>query len=242
VADDLLQVESLVVRYGPIVAVREVSLHVEQGEIVALLGANGAGKSSFLNAVAGLVPPASGRVIFKGEEIQRLAPEQIVRRGIALTPEGRRVFPRLSVADNLRLGAVPQRDRAAVENARERVFDLFPVIRERLTQAGGTLSGGEQQMLAIGRSLMARPELLLLDEPSLGLAPILVDQIFGLLQRLREEGTTILLVEQNVHRALETADRAYVLANGAIEREGPAAELRASAEIERAYLGIGVSE
>ncbi len=241
-ADGLLQVESLVVRYGPIVAVREVSLRVEQGEIVALLGANGAGKSSFLNAVAGLVPPASGRVVFRGEEIQRLAPEQVVRRGIALTPEGRRVFPRLSVADNLRLGAVPQRDRASLERARERVFELFPVIRQRLAQSGGTLSGGEQQMLAIGRSLMAGPELLLLDEPSLGLAPILVDQIFELVERLREEGTTILLVEQNVHRALEVADRAYVLVNGVVEREGPAAELRASAEIERAYLGIGVSE
>jgi branched-chain amino acid transport system ATP-binding protein len=240
--ETLLQVESLVVRYGPIVAVREVSLRVEQGEIVALLGANGAGKSSFLNAVAGLVPVASGTVSFRGEQIARLPPEQIVKRGLALTPEGRRVFPRLSVADNLRLGAVPQRDRASAEAARARVLELFPILGERAGQAGGTLSGGQQQMLAIGRSLMASPTLLLLDEPSLGLAPILVDQIFELLVRLREEGTTILLVEQNVHRALEISDRAYVLANGAVEREGPAAELRASAEIERAYLGIGVSE
>ena len=238
---DLLRVESLVVRYGPIVAVREVTLRVEQGEIVALLGANGAGKSSFLNAVCGLVPVAGGRVAFKGEEIQRLPPEQIVKRGLALTPEGRRVFPRLSVADNLRLGAVPQRDRAAAAKARQRVFDLFPVLEERLGQSGGTLSGGQQQMLAIARSLMAGPELLLLDEPSLGLAPMLVGQIFELLGRLREEGTTILLVEQNVHRALEIADRAYVLVSGQVDREGPAAELRASAEIERAYLGIGVS-
>ena len=239
---ELLRVDELVVRYGPIVAVREVTLRVEQGEIVALLGANGAGKSSFLNAVCGLVPVAGGRVAFRGEEIQRLPPEQIVKRGLALTPEGRRVFPRLSVADNLRLGAVPQRDRAAAAKARERVFDLFPVLEERLGQSGGTLSGGQQQMLAIARSLMAGPELLLLDEPSLGLAPILVDQIFELLGRLREEGTTILLVEQNVHRALELADRAYVLVSGQVDREGPAAELRASAEIERAYLGIGVSE
>ncbi len=238
---ELLRVESLVVRYGPIVAVREVSLRVEQGEIVALLGANGAGKSSFLNAVVGLVPVASGQVFFRDEEIQRLPPEQIVKRGLALTPEGRRVFPRLSVADNLRLGAVPQRDRASAEAARKRVLDLFPVLGERAGQAGGTLSGGQQQMLAIGRSLMASPELLLLDEPSLGLAPILVDQIFELLSRLRDEGTTILLVEQNVHRALEVSDRAYVLVNGEVDREGPAAELRASAEIERAYLGIGVS-
>ena len=240
-ADDLLAVEGLLVRYGPIVAVREVSLRVGQGEIVALLGANGAGKSSFLNAVAGLVPSAGGRVRFRGEEIQRLAPERIVKRGLSLTPEGRRVFPRLTVADNLRLGAVPQSDRASVTAARERVFELFPILSERSGQVAGTLSGGQQQMLAIGRSLMAGPELLLLDEPSLGLAPILVDQIFELLARLREQGTTILLVEQNVHRALELADRAYVLAGGEIEREGPAAELRASAEIERAYLGIGVS-
>jgi len=240
-ADDLLAVERLLVRYGPIVAVREVSLRVEQGEIVALLGANGAGKSSFLNAVAGLVPVASGRVRFRGEEIQQLAPERIVKRGLSLTPEGRRVFPRLSVADNLRLGAVPQADRAAAKAAHERVLELFPILRERSDQVAGTLSGGQQQMLAIGRSLMANPRLLLLDEPSLGLAPILVDQIFELLARLREQGTTILLVEQNVHRALELADRAYVLAGGAIEREGPAAEIRASAEIEGAYLGIGIS-
>jgi branched-chain amino acid transport system ATP-binding protein len=239
--DELFSVERLVVRYGPIVAAREVSLRVGQGEIVALLGANGAGKSSTLNAVAGLVPVTSGRVVFDGREIQRLPAERIVRLGLGLTPEGRRVFPRLSVADNLRLGAVPQGDRAEAEAARRRVLELFPVLEQRLGQAAGTLSGGQQQMLAIGRSLMASPKLLLLDEPSLGLAPILVDQIFDLLARLREQGTTILLVEQNVHRALELADRAYVLANGEIEREGRAADLKASAEIERAYLGIGVS-
>ena len=239
---EFFRVDGLVVRYGPIVAVREVALRVEQGEIVALLGANGAGKSSFLNGVAGLVPAASGRVVFRGEELQRLPPEQIVRRGIALTPEGRRVFPRLSVGDNLRLGSASQPDRGAVDTARKRVYGLFPVLEERLGQSAGTLSGGQQQMLAIARSLMASPSLLLLDEPSLGLAPILVDQIFELLARLREGGTTILLVEQNVHRALEVADRAYVLVGGEVEREGPAAELRASAEIERAYLGIGVSE
>jgi branched-chain amino acid transport system ATP-binding protein len=238
---DLLQVDDLVVRYGPIVAVHGVSVRVAQGEIVTLLGANGAGKSSFLNAVAGLVPAAAGRVTFGGQEIQRLPAERIVKSGLALTPEGRRVFPRLSVSDNLRLGAVAHQDRTAVPATRERVLELFPILRQRLDQAAGTLSGGEQQMLAIGRSLMASPRLLLLDEPSLGLAPILVDQIFDLLARLRETGTTILLVEQNVHRALELADRAYVLVNGQIERQGNAAELKASAEIERAYLGIGVS-
>lgn len=229
-------------RYGPIVAVREVSFRVERGEIVTLLGANGAGKSSVLNAIVGLVAPASGRVVFRGQELQRLAPERIVQLGLSLTPEGRRVFPKLSVGDNLRLGAVVQRDRNTAAAARERVLELFPILRERIGQSAGTLSGGQQQMLAIGRSLMAGPTLLLLDEPSLGLAPILVDQIFQLIVRLREEGTTILLVEQNVFRALEIADRAYVLVNGQVEREGKAAVLRASEEIEGAYLGIGVAE
>jgi branched-chain amino acid transport system ATP-binding protein len=235
-------VEDLVVRYGPVVAVQSVSLDVQQGEIVALLGANGAGKSSLLNAVAGLVPVASGRVVFRGAEIQRLPPEKIVRRGIALTPEGRRVFPRLSVENNLRLGGATRwRDKAALAGARQRVHELFPVLDERRRQAGGTLSGGQQQMLAIARSLMAQPQLLLLDEPSLGLAPILVEQIFELIARLREEGTTILLVEQNVHRALEIADRAYVLVNGRVDSQGRAGDLLRSAEIEQAYLGIGVS-
>jgi branched-chain amino acid transport system ATP-binding protein len=239
---DILSVDDLVVRYGPIVAVQNVSLSVQQGEIVALLGANGAGKSSLLKAVVGLVPVAGGRVTFKDEPINKLTPEAIVRRGISLTPEGRRVFPRLTVADNLRLGGAVTRDRAAYDAAFEHVLSLFPILGERIRQNAGTLSGGQQQMLAIGRSLMARPALLLLDEPSLGLAPIIVDQILELLQRLRAEGTTILLVEQNVHRALEIADRAYVLASGRIESQGEAAALRASAEIERAYLGIGVSE
>jgi branched-chain amino acid transport system ATP-binding protein len=239
---DILTVDDLVVRYGPIVAVQNVSLNVRQGEIVALLGANGAGKSSLLNAVVGLVPVAGGQVKFKGEPLNKLTPEAIVRRGISLTPEGRRVFPRLSVADNLRLGGAVTRDRADYDAAYQHVLSLFPILGERMRQNGGTLSGGQQQMLAIGRSLMARPALLLLDEPSLGLAPIVVDQIFELLERLRSEGTTILLVEQNVHRALEIADRAYVLASGRVESQGEAAALRASAEIERAYLGIGVSE
>jgi branched-chain amino acid transport system ATP-binding protein len=239
---DILSVDDLVVRYGPIEAVQSVSLRVQQGEIVALLGANGAGKSSLLNAVVGLVPVAGGRVAFKGEPIHKLSPEAIVRRGISLTPEGRRVFPRLSVADNLRLGGAVTRNRADYDAAYAHVLGLFPILGDRLGQSGGTLSGGQQQMLAIGRSLMARPALLLLDEPSLGLAPLVVDQIFELLQRLRAEGTTILLVEQNVHRALEIADRAYVLASGRVESQGDAATLRASAEIERAYLGIGVSE
>jgi branched-chain amino acid transport system ATP-binding protein len=238
---DLLAIEGLVVRYGPITAVRDVSLRVQQGEIVALLGANGAGKSSLLNAVAGLVPVASGRVLFRDEPIGRLAPERIVARGLGLTPEGRRVFPRLSVDVNLRLGAAIQRDRKQLRATKERVLELFPVLSERLAQDAGTLSGGEQQMLAIGRSLMANPSLLMLDEPSLGLAPLFVDRIFELMGRLRDEGTTLLLVEQNVDRALRIANRAYVLQSGVVEAEGPADELRRSADIERAYLGIGAS-
>jgi branched-chain amino acid transport system ATP-binding protein len=238
---DLLAVEELVVRYGPIAAVRGVSLRVQQGEIVALLGANGAGKSSLLNAVAGLVPAAGGRVLFRDQPVTRFPPERIVARGLGLTPEGRRVFPRLSVEVNLRLGAAMQRDRETLRATRDRVLELFPVLAERLRQDAGTLSGGEQQMLAIGRSLMANPSLLMLDEPSLGLAPLFVDRIFELMGRLRDEGTTLLLVEQNVDRALRIADRAYVLQSGAVEAEGPAAELRRSADIERAYLGIGAS-
>jgi branched-chain amino acid transport system ATP-binding protein len=238
---DLLVVEELLVRYGPITAVRGVSLRVQQGEIVALLGANGAGKSSFLNAVAGLVPVAGGRVLFRDELVSRLPPERIVARGLGLTPEGRRVFPRLSVDVNLRLGGATQRDRERLRANRERVLELFPVLSDRLSQDAGTLSGGEQQMLAIGRSLMANPSLLMLDEPSLGLAPLIVDRIFELMGRLRDEGTTLLLVEQNVDRALRIADRAYVLKSGEVEAEGPADELRRSADLERAYLGIGAS-
>jgi branched-chain amino acid transport system ATP-binding protein len=239
---DLLTVDRLVVRYGPITAVRGVSLRVGRGEIVAVLGANGAGKSSLLNAVAGLVPVAEGRILFDGDAVKGLPPERIVARGLALTPEGRRVFPRLSVEVNLRLGAATQPDREAWTATRARVLELFPILAERLAQDAGTLSGGEQQMLAVGRSLMADPSLLMLDEPSLGLAPLFVERIFDLMRRLRDEGTTLLLVEQNVDRALRIADRAYVLKGGVVEAEGPAEELRRSAEIERAYLGIGVSE
>jgi branched-chain amino acid transport system ATP-binding protein len=234
----LLEIDDLSVRYGALVAVRDVSLRVEAGEIVTVIGANGAGKSSLLGAVAGLVPPARGRIAFDGREVTGLPAERIVRLGIALSPEGRRVFPGLTVADNLRLGAASRRDREGIAADRRHVLELFPLLEERLWQAAGTLSGGQQQMLAIGRALMSRPRLLLLDEPSLGLAPIIVERIFELIRLLREQGTTILLVEQNVHRALDLADRAYVLSTGRVDVSGTAAEVRSSNDVERAYLGV----
>jgi branched-chain amino acid transport system ATP-binding protein len=233
----LLEIDDLVVRYGGVEAVRGVSLAVEQGELVALLGANGAGKSSLLGAVVGLVPVAAGSIRLEGAELRGLKTERVVRRGVTLTPEGRRVFPQLSVADNLRIGAATIRDAAEERATLERALALFPVLKERMRQAAGTLSGGEQQMLAIARSLMAQPKLLLLDEPSLGLAPVMVDRIFELIVRLRESGTTLLLVEQNASRALEIADRAYIMATGVIQMEGTAEELLASPEVERVYLG-----
>jgi branched-chain amino acid transport system ATP-binding protein len=236
----LLAVEGLRVSYGPVAAVRGVSLAVRAGEVVALLGANGAGKSTLLRTISGLIRPRAGRVHLAGRAIDRLAPTRIVRLGIAHAPEGRRVFGSLSVADNLRLGAAARRERAGLAEERERLLDLFPILRERLHQAAGTLSGGEQQMLALARALMAKPRLLLLDEPSLGLAPLMVRAIFGTLASLKRDGVTMLLVEQNVAAALELADRAYVLRTGEIRLEGAAAELRADPErIAHAYLGTG---
>ena len=235
----MLVATDIEVSYGPIKAVRGVSVHAEQGEIVALLGANGAGKSSLLNAIAGLVPVVAGRVEFGGADVTNLAAEDIVRRGISLTPEGRRVFPRMTVAENLQLGALPQRHRAAAAQALDRVHSLFPVLRERASQHAGTLSGGQQQMLAIGRSLMAGPRLLLLDEPSLGLAPILVDQIFELIATLRSQGTTLIVVEQNAMRSLEIADRAYIFANGVVDAAGDADDLKLSAAVRQAYMREG---
>jgi branched-chain amino acid transport system ATP-binding protein len=236
----LLAVEGLRVSYGPVAAVRGVSLAVRAGEVVALLGANGAGKSTLLRTISGLIRPRAGRVHLAGRAIDRLAPTRIVRLGIAHAPEGRRVFGSLSVADNLRLGAAARRERAGLAEERERLLDLFPILRERLHQAAGTLSGGEQQMLALARALMAKPRLLLLDEPSLGLAPLMVRAIFGTLASLKRDGVTMLLVEQNVAAALELADRAYVLRTGEIRLEGAAAELRADPErIAHAYIGTG---
>jgi branched-chain amino acid transport system ATP-binding protein len=237
----LLAVDGLEVRYGPVVALRGVSIDVREGEVVALLGANGAGKSTLLNAVAGLVPATAGRIEIDGRAAGGDSPESIVRRGVALSPEGRRVFPGLSVEDNLRLGAAIVAERERREALRARVLDLFPVLAARLSQAAGTLSGGEQQMLAIGRALMSDPKLLLLDEPSLGLAPIIVGQLFDLIAGLRERGVTILLVEQNVRRSLEIADRAYVLAHGGVQTHGDSAELLRRDGLESAFLGLEAS-
>lgn len=232
---DLLTVEGLTVGYGPIQAVRSVDLEVAEGEIVALLGANGAGKSSTLNAIAGLVP-ARGRIVFRGREIGHLPTEAIVRQGLSLVPEGRHVFPSLTVGENLKLGGAATR-RMASRTLQALLFKLFPILQERQGQLAGSLSGGEQQQLAIARALMSRPELLLLDEPSLGLAPQIVEAIFALIERLRKDGLTVLLVEQNVAMALEIADRGYVMAQGTIAMAGPTHELRHAEAIERAYLG-----
>nr|WP_298689863.1 ABC transporter ATP-binding protein [uncultured Dongia sp.] len=234
----LLAIKDLVVRYGAIQAVRGVSLSVGKGEIIALLGANGAGKSSVLNACMGLAPKAGGSIAFDGVPIERETTEAIVRRGMTLTPEGRRVFAALSVLENLEIGAAASAElrRRGREN-REAMFELFPRLAERRQQLAGTLSGGEQQMLAIARSLMSQPTLLLLDEPSLGLAPNIVDQIFDLIASLKTRGITVLLVEQNVELSLDIADRAYVLAGGDVVMAGSAQELRASGGLERAYLG-----
>lgn len=235
----LLSVESLSVTYGAIRAVRDLTFLVDTGEIVAVLGANGAGKSTTLNAIMGLLPGTAGRVSLDGKEIQGHPPERIVRHGITLTPEGRHVFPRLTVEENLRVGSIALGDRSQVDALYRQMYDRFPVLSQRRAQAAGTLSGGEQQQLAIARSLMSDPRLLMLDEPSLGLAPQFVDAIFDLIVELRDQGKTILLVEQNVEQTLAIADRAYVLAGGELKMEGSAEQLRASSDIERTYLGIG---
>lgn len=233
----LLRLERVTAGYGPIVAVRDVSLEVHPGEIVALLGANGAGKSTTLMTITGLVRASAGKVLFDGEELLRSRPEDIVRRGIALAPEGRRIFSRLTVTENLRVGAATRREKDAIAADIEQQFNLFPVLRKRQKQLAGTLSGGEQQMLALGRALMSRPKMILLDEPSLGLAPRLVAQIFELLAQLPREGVTVLLVEQNVRLALDLASRGYVLASGEVQAQGSSADLRTAVDLEKVYLG-----
>jgi branched-chain amino acid transport system ATP-binding protein len=237
----LLEVTGLHVSYGMVRAVRDLNLRVDRGEIIVLLGANGAGKTSTLQTIAGLLKPEAGSILFDGRQIGGLAPEAVVRRGVTLTPEGRQVFAGLTVMENLRLGAATCREKSEVGRRLQRVFELFPILEQRRDQSGGTLSGGEQQQLAMGRSLMSAPQLLLLDEPSLGLGPQIVDRIFDLIAELHRQGITILLVEQNVDLSLAIADRGYVLSTGELVLEGTAAQLRASSEVERTYLGIGTA-
>ena len=233
----ILHVEDLNVYYGSIHAVKGISFDVEEGEIVTLIGANGAGKSTTLNTVAGLLKPREGRIEFEGESLLGIPPHKIVSRGMALCPEGRRVFLQMSVRDNLEMGAFTRTDSAEVADSLEMVFDRFPRLKEREGQSAGTLSGGEQQMLAMGRALMSKPRLLMLDEPSMGLAPILVQEIFNIIKSLHDMGTTVLLVEQNARMALSIADRAYVLETGHVSMSGDAADLANDERVKQAYLG-----
>lgn len=233
----MLEVNDVHAYYGNIHALKGVSLAVEEGEIVTLIGANGAGKSTTLNTICGLLHPQSGTIRLEGQDINGLPPHEVVGRGVSQAPEGRRVFGRLTVQENLEMGAFLRNDRDGIAQDTRRVFDLFPRLEERRRQLGGTLSGGEQQMLAIGRALMAHPRVLLLDEPSMGLAPILVEDIFRVIRQLNEEGTTILLVEQNALMALSVAQRGYVLETGQVVLAGSADELRENPQVQEAYLG-----
>jgi branched-chain amino acid transport system ATP-binding protein len=233
----LLEVSGVHTFYGNIEALKGVSLTVEEGEVVTLIGSNGAGKSTTLRSISGLTPPREGSIKFEDTEIGEVPPQEIVERGISLSPEGRHVFPRMTVRENLDLGAYLRKDRDGIENDRERVYSLFPRLKERERQKGGTMSGGEQQMLAIGRALMANPRLLLLDEPSMGIAPILVERIYETIAEINRQGTTILLVEQNANYALEVSKRGYVLETGKIALEDASSALRTNPDVQKAYLG-----
>lgn len=236
----MLQITNLSAYYDRISALRRVSIHVREGEIVCLIGANGAGKSTLLNVISGIVPASEGEIKFDGKSIKNLRPDKIVKRGIVQVPEGRQIFPDMTVKENLELGAYlrfKRREKEEISETMEKVFEKFPVLAQRKNQHAGTLSGGEQQMLAIGRALMSAPKILLLDEPSMGLAPIIVEQIFDIIRSLREEGVTILLVEQNARSALSIADRGYVLETGTVILEGLSSELVEDEEVKRAYLG-----
>lgn len=234
----MLTIENLNVFYGGIHALRGISLTVPDGQIVTLIGANGAGKSTTLRAISGIVKPASGSIVFDGQDLTQLQAHEIVSRGVVMVPEGRRVFPDMSVLENLYLGAHSRTDHKAVMHDLDLVFDLFPRLKEREKQHAGTLSGGEQQMLALGRALMSNPKLLTMDEPSLGLAPILVEQVFAIIRRIHEEGKTILLIEQNARAALQVADYGYILETGQIVLQGPGSELAQNDAVRKAYLGI----
>jgi branched-chain amino acid transport system ATP-binding protein len=233
----ILLVQDLTIHYGAIQALRGISFEVAEGEIITLIGSNGAGKSTTLNGISNVIKKTAGSVEFNGGDISALSPDKIVAAGLVQVPEGRRIFANLSVRDNLEMGAYSRTDHAGIRADLEMVYDLFPRLKERARQIAGTLSGGEQQMLAMGRGLMARPKLLLLDEPSMGLAPILVDEIFGIIRRINREGTTILLVEQNAYKALGVAARAYILETGRVVKSGPAAELMQDSAVKEAYLG-----
>ena len=236
----MLKIQNLKSYYGRLQALRGVSLHVGAGEIVTLIGANGAGKSTILNTVAGLIGRSEGKILLDGKDILGLSPEAVVKRGVALVPEGRQLFAPMTVADNLILGAYVRHNngnKAELARDMEGIFEMFPILKERHAQLAGTLSGGEQQMLAIGRALMSRPRLMLLDEPSMGLAPKIAEEIFKTIVRLKEQGVTILLVEQNARMALDAAERGYVIETGQVVVQGPSAELLRNHEVERAYLG-----
>jgi branched-chain amino acid transport system ATP-binding protein len=223
--------------YGHIHALRGISLTVEEGEVVTLIGSNGAGKTTTLRSIHGILPPREGKIIFNGEEIQGAAAHELIGKGIAQSPEGRKIFFRMTVLENLEMGAYHRNDSSEIRQDMDRVFELFPRLKERTKQEAGTMSGGEQQMLAIGRALMSRPKLLLLDEPSMGLAPVLVERIFQIIREINEQGTTILLVEQNANVALEIATRGYVLETGKIVNSAPAEKLREDPKVREAYLG-----
>jgi branched-chain amino acid transport system ATP-binding protein len=235
----VLELDGVHTYYGSIQALKGISLTVGEGEVVTLIGANGAGKSTTLRSINGLNRPRRGTISFRGKEITSTAADKVVKMGISQAPEGRRLFPRMSVLENLEMGAFQRKDRRGIREDRDRVFELFPRLAERRHQRAGTLSGGEQQMCAIGRALMARPKLLLLDEPSMGLAPIFVEKIFEIVKEINEQGTPILLVEQNALMALDVADRGYVLETGKVALEGPAGELRQNEQVRKTYLGEG---
>ena len=233
----MLQIEKLDVFYGAIQALNNVSLEVKEGEVVSIIGSNGAGKSTLLRTISGLIRPREGTIIFEGDPIHNVGADSIVRRGISQSPEGRRIFTNMTVQENLQLGAFTRKDVGGIQADMDKVMNKFPRVRERLKQSAGTMSGGEQQMLAICRALMSRPRLLLLDEPSMGLAPNLVTEIFNIIGELHRDGVTILLVEQNAHRALEIADRGYVLETGSIVLQGPGKDLLHDPKVKEAYLG-----
>jgi len=233
----MLDVKNIEVAYGKIVAVKDISLTVNKGEIVTLIGSNGAGKSTTLRTISGLIKPRKGEITFEGTRIDGKPGHEVVELGICHSPEGRRIFPRMSVRENLELGAFLRKDKAGISEDFDRVLNLFPRLKERVEQRAGTMSGGEQQMLAVSRALMGSPKILLLDEPSMGLAPVLVEMIFETIKKIREQGTTILLIEQNANAALEVADRAYVVESGSVRMSGKASDLRKDDAVTKAYLG-----